>query len=115
MVHLREAFALLGAPEMDCLPTEPSRSTDPLLRLPEVQRLTGLKRSAIYAQMQKGTFPRSVNVGPRAASWSEASIQAWTAGCLERQGRSNLVLTGTLRGERQRRSHEPPNRSVGRS
>ena len=84
MAHLREAFALLGSHGLDRLPTESTRSPDRLLRLPEVQRLTGLKRSAIYEQMQKGTFPRSVKVGPRAASWSEASIQAWIAGCLER-------------------------------
>jgi prophage regulatory protein len=48
-----------------------------LLRLPEVQRLTGLRRSAIYEQMQKGIFPRSVKAGPRAATWSEAAVQAW--------------------------------------
>ena len=84
MAHLREVFALLGFPEFDCSSTEVTRLPDRLLRLPEVQRLTGLKRSAIYEQMQKGTFPRSVKVGPRAASWSEASIQAWIAGCLER-------------------------------
>jgi predicted DNA-binding transcriptional regulator AlpA len=84
MAHLREAFALLGFAGFDCLSTEPARSPDRLLRLPEVQRLTGLKRSAIYEQMQKGTFPRSVKVGPRAASWSEALIQAWITRCLER-------------------------------
>lgn len=52
-------------------------SPDRLLRLPEVQRLTGLGRSAIYQQMKSGTFPQSVKVGPRAATWSEAAIQEW--------------------------------------
>jgi prophage regulatory protein len=51
------------------------RASDRLLRLPEVQRLTGLRRSAIYEQMQKGGFPESVKTSPRAATWSEAAVQ----------------------------------------
>lgn len=50
---------------------------DRLLRLPEVQRLTGLGRSAIYQQMKDGFFPQSVKIGPRASTWSEAAVQAW--------------------------------------
>jgi len=42
-----------------------------------VQRLTGLGRSVIYQQMRDGIFPRSIKVGPRAASWSEAAVHAW--------------------------------------
>ena len=53
------------------------RQSDRLLRLPEVQRLTGLRRSAIYEQMQKGMFPRTIKAGLRAATWSEAAIQTW--------------------------------------
>lgn len=55
------------------------RTPDRLLRLPEVQRLTGLGRSAIYEQMQRGTFPRSVKATVRTATWSEAAVQAWIA------------------------------------
>ena len=84
---LREALALLGA-EAAPAAFVVRRSPDRLLRMPEVQRLTGLRRSAIYEQMQHGTFPQSVKVGPRATTWSEASIQAWIAerldGCLRR-------------------------------
>ena len=73
---LREALALLGAETLQSASAAP-RGPDRLLRLPEVQRLTGLGRSAIYQQMQRGAFPRSVKVGPRAATWSEAAVQAW--------------------------------------
>ena len=52
---------------------------DRLLRLPEVEHLTGLCRSAIYENMQKGMFPKSVKVGRRAATWSESAVQAWIA------------------------------------
>jgi prophage regulatory protein len=55
-----------------------SRPTpDKLLRLPDVLRLTGLRRSSVYEKMKAGTFPRSVKVGARAVTWSEAAIQAW--------------------------------------
>ncbi len=74
---LREALALLaGDPELAPL-LGTKRESNRLLRLPEVQRLTGLRRSAIYEQMQRGIFPRSVKAGPRAATWSEAAVQAW--------------------------------------
>lgn len=75
-VLLEEALSLLrNAGEI--APERASRPPDRLLRLPEVQRLTGLGRSAIYQQMKEGFFPRSVKVGPRAATWSEVAVQAW--------------------------------------
>jgi prophage regulatory protein len=74
---LREALALLGTDRTPVQLLNTTRASDRLLRLPEVQRLTGLRRSAIYEQMQRGNFPRSVKAGSRAATWSEAAIQAW--------------------------------------
>ena len=75
--HLKQALALLGSdPELATLLSS-QHEPDRLLRLPEVQRLTGLRRSAIYEQMQRGIFPRSIKAGPRAATWSEAAVQAW--------------------------------------
>ncbi len=79
---LREALSLLGSEAM-VGKSHVAHSGDRLIRLPEVQRLTGLKRSGIYEQMQRGTFPRSVKVGPRAATWSEAAIQGWITDRLE--------------------------------
>lgn len=73
---LREALALLdvGSKPLTA-PIAMKRAPDRLLRLPEVERLTGLRRSAIYEQMQRGIFPRSVKVGPRAAKWSEIAVK----------------------------------------
>ncbi len=76
---LREALALLGTDRSPLTPLDAKRASDRLLRLPEVQRLTGLRRTAIYEQMQRGVFPRSVKAGPRAATWSERAVQAWIA------------------------------------
>lgn len=48
-----------------------------LLRLPEVEIRTGLKKSAIYAGMKAGTFPACLKLGARASAWSLSSIDAW--------------------------------------
>jgi prophage regulatory protein len=75
---LQEALALLGVNPVQQMPRT-TRAPDRLLRLPDVERLTGLRRSAIYEQMQRGVFPRSVKAGKRAATWSETAVQAWIA------------------------------------
>lgn len=54
-------------------------SADRLLRLPDVQAITGLRRSAIYQAMKEHRFPQCVKLGPRAAAWPESEIQAWIA------------------------------------
>ena len=73
---LKEVLALLEcrsqAGAMSSRPTP-----DKLLRLPDVLRLTGLRRSSVYQKMKAGTFPQSVKVSTRAVTWSEAAIQAW--------------------------------------
>ncbi|MQM38448.1 hypothetical protein KBTX_02459 [wastewater metagenome] len=50
---------------------------DRILRRPEVERITGMGRSALYAAMQEGRFPRPVKLGPRAVGWRESEVQAW--------------------------------------
>lgn len=50
-----------------------------LLRLPDVEARTGLKKSAVYAGMKAGTFPACVKLGPRAAAWPLSEIEAWIA------------------------------------
>jgi len=48
-----------------------------ILRLPDVNRSTGLSRSAIYLRITQGTFPKPVSLGGRAVGWLEAEIQEW--------------------------------------
>ncbi len=50
-----------------------------LIRRPEVERITLLSRSAIYAAMDAGEFPRPVRIGRRAVAWRLADIEAWLA------------------------------------
>ena len=54
-----------------------------LLRLPEVQRLTGLGRSTIYKLIDAGTFPRQRKVTPTVVVWPEHEVAAWIAGVVD--------------------------------
>jgi len=84
MMLLQEAIALLSQSSAEKpIGHSPAPINDRLIRLPEVMQLTGLRRSAVYDQMQRGTFPRSVKIGPRAATWSESAVRAWIAKCLQ--------------------------------
>lgn len=76
---LQEALALLRADATEQLALGTRRAPDRLLRLPEVERLTGMRRSTIYEQMQRGVFPRSVKAGQRTAAWPESAVQSWIA------------------------------------
>lgn len=48
-----------------------------LLRIAGVREKTGLSTSTIYRKIQRGTFPRQINIGGTAATWLEADIDAW--------------------------------------
>ena len=48
-----------------------------LLRLPEVEAITGLKKSAIYCWMKKDAFPQPVRLGSRAVAWRSREIRQW--------------------------------------
>lgn len=48
-----------------------------ILRRKHVEARTGLSRSTIYAMVAAGTFPKPVNIGPRAVGWVESEIVDW--------------------------------------
>ncbi len=48
-----------------------------ILRRTEVEAITGLSRSSIYAQMANGNFPKPINIGERAVGWIAEEITAW--------------------------------------
>jgi prophage regulatory protein len=51
--------------------------SDRILRLPEVIKRVGLKRSSIYNRMKDGTFPKSSSLGGNSVGWLESDITAW--------------------------------------
>lgn len=48
-----------------------------ILRRPEVERRTGLKRSSLYAAVASGRFPAPVKLTTRSVGWLEQEVNAW--------------------------------------
>lgn len=48
-----------------------------LLRRPAVEEMTGLKRSTIYAKMDKDEFPKPIKLGERMVAWLESDVIDW--------------------------------------
>lgn len=50
-----------------------------ILRLPTVKQRCGLSRTSIYNAIQRGEFPRQVELGMRSVGWLESDINEWVA------------------------------------
>ena len=57
--------------------TDTHTRTTRMLRLREVEHLTGLRRSAIYLAAARGHFPRPRKLTSVATAWREDEIRAW--------------------------------------
>ena len=47
------------------------------LRLPEVMKRVGYKRTRLYDLMKDGRFPEPVSLGARAIAWLSSDIENW--------------------------------------
>lgn len=56
---------------------KPVTPRDRLLRLPEVEHLTGLKKSALYRMAKEGKFPAPLRLTAKASAWNEAAVLQW--------------------------------------
>ena len=63
-------------------PSKPER----LLRLPEVEALSGLKKTTIYQGAHAGTFPKPLRLPARCVAWRESDIATWQAQRLQALG-----------------------------
>lgn len=56
-----------------------ARTSERLLRWPEVQARVGICRSHAHALAAEGKFPKPIKLGKgaRASAWSESSISLW--------------------------------------
>jgi predicted DNA-binding transcriptional regulator AlpA len=52
-------------------------ANDRLIRRPEVQQITGLKRYMIDMLEETGAFPKRIRVGHRVVFWSAAEVVAF--------------------------------------
>lgn len=50
---------------------------DRLLRLEEVESITGLKKSSIYSLMKAGKFVKPVRISARCTAWPESACLQW--------------------------------------
>jgi prophage regulatory protein len=57
--------------------TRPPVQRDRMLRLPEVEHLTGLKKSTLYRLMRERQFVACVQVTPRCTAWPESHVLQW--------------------------------------
>ncbi|SAK51462.1 phage transcriptional regulator, AlpA [Caballeronia pedi] len=48
-----------------------------ILRRKQVEALTGLSRSTIYARISQKTFPAPIALGPRCVGWRLGDIEAF--------------------------------------
>ena len=50
-----------------------------ILRRVEVEAKTGLRRSQLYALLNRGSFPKPVRLGSRAVGWDSDEVEQWIA------------------------------------
>ncbi|WP_395699936.1 helix-turn-helix transcriptional regulator [Aquabacterium sp.] len=50
---------------------------DQYLRLPQVEQITGLKKSTIYLLMRRGEFPNAVKITARCTAWPASRVYEW--------------------------------------
>ena len=67
------------------------------LRLPAVIALVGKSRTAIYRDIQAGTFPAPIRIGARSVAWDSTAIQAWQQGRISAStGGATAQISGML-------------------
>lgn len=65
-----------------------------MLRLPEVVRLSGYSRSALYALISQGLYPKPVKIGERSVAWPSEEVEQMVGATLAqipREGKFELV------------------------
>lgn len=56
-----------------------------LLKISEVEEITGMCRSSIYNRRREGDFVEPVQVGPRSVRYVETEIRGWMASRVRKQ------------------------------
>jgi len=59
--------------------TEQVETTERLIRIEEVKRLTGLSTATLYRKMAAKDFPRPVRLGAVARAWPLSEVLDWIA------------------------------------
>ena len=57
-----------------------------LLRRTQVESMTGLGRSTIYALMRKDDFPTPIRIGPKSVRWKLCELEEFLENCPRANG-----------------------------
>jgi len=57
--------------------TRPQVKRDRLLPMPDVEIITGVKKSTIYKLMKERQFPTPVQITARRVAWPESRVLQW--------------------------------------
>ncbi len=82
-----------------------------LIRRPEVEQLTGYRRSSIYARINQGMFPPPITIGARSVAWIADEVQQVTGALIN--GKTQEQLKGLVTELIQRRSEYENNALEG--
>ena len=69
-----------------------------VIRIPEVMRITGKSRSAIYSDIATGTFPRQLRIGVRSVGWARDEVQRHLERLLEERDNSRKDMAVEVPG-----------------
>jgi prophage regulatory protein len=50
---------------------------DEIIRLADLPRFTGFKRTQLHHYIERGEFPRPIKLGARAKGWLASEVRAW--------------------------------------
>lgn len=73
--HTRAVQSAPPAPQQAQQPT--TQPIDTFLRLHEVERAVGLKKTTIYRRIAARTFPKPIRLSSRVTVWKSSDIAAW--------------------------------------
>lgn len=58
-----------------------SAAQERLLKREEVEQMLGIRKTHLYAMIERGEFPRPIRVGANAVRWKLSTVSEW----IERQ------------------------------
>jgi prophage regulatory protein len=57
--------------------TQPAIPQEKIIKLPQVEQITGLSRASIYKRIKSGVFPKQIKLGLRASGWVESEVYGY--------------------------------------
>ena len=55
------------------------QTPESIIKIKQVQVITGVSRSGLYQKIADGNFPKPIKLGVRASGWILSEVQGWVA------------------------------------